>query len=102
MSATKEETMIVTDPCGNVIKPGDPDYPGAVVESLHCHVAPEPIEAPEPRPVERQRDLVRRNAILWGWSVMTAQGSPSTVGSFAAGVEAFEQYRAAHDRRKPL
>ena len=65
----------------------------------HAHIAPEPIEAPEPRPVERQRDLVRRNAIAWGWSVMTAQGSPPSVASFAAGVEAFEMYRAAHDRR---
>ena len=66
----------------------------------NAHVAPEPIEAPpEPRPVERKRDLVRQRAIAWGWSVMTAQGSPPSVASFAAGVEAFEMYRAAHDRR---
>lgn len=70
-----------------------------MTEDTHAHIAPEPIEAPEPRPVERQRDLVRRNAIAWGWSVMTAQGSPPSVASFAAGVEAFEMYRSAHDRR---
>jgi hypothetical protein len=70
------------------------------MSDTHSHVAPEPIEAPEPRPVERQRDLVRRNAVNWGWSVMTALGSPPSVGAFAAGVEAFEAYRAAHDRRR--
>lgn len=66
-----------------------------------CHVVPGPIEAPEPRAVRqlRQRDLVRQRAIAWGWSVMTAQGSPPSVASFAAGVEAFELYLAAHDRR---
>jgi hypothetical protein len=70
-----------------------------MTEETNAHVAPEPLEEPEPRPVERQRDLVRRNAIAWGWSVMTAQGSPPSVASFAAGVEAFELYRSAHDRR---
>jgi len=87
--------------------PAEPRHPLAVhldklraaAADTHAHIAPEPIEAPEPRPVERQRDLVRRNAIAWGWSVMTAQGSPPSVASFAAGVEAFEMYRAGHDRR---
>ena len=73
----------------------------AMAESdcINAHIAPEPIEAPEPRPVERQRDLVRQHAIGWGWSVMMAQGSPPSVPSFAAGVEAFEMYVQAHDRR---
>jgi len=68
----------------------------------NCHVAPEPIEAPEPRPAERQRDLVRRNAIAWGWRVMVAdpQAGPSSLPAFRAGVEAVEAYLAAHDRRK--
>ena len=67
----------------------------------NAHVAPEPIEAPEPRPVERQRDLVRRNAIAWGWRVMTADPAAGTCSlpAFRAGVEAVEAYLAAHDRR---
>ena len=67
----------------------------------NAHVAPEPIEAPEPRPVERQRDLVRQRAVAWGWRVMTADpaGGTCSLPAFRAGVEAVEAYLAAHDRR---
>jgi len=68
----------------------------------NAHVAPEPIEAPpEPRPVERKRDLVRQRALAWGWRVMVAdpQAGPSSLPAFRAGVEAVEAYLAAHDRR---
>ena len=66
----------------------------------NAHIAPETIEAPEPRPVERQRDLVRQHALAWGWRVMTADGEAlSSLASFKAGVSAYEAYLAAHDRR---
>ena len=67
----------------------------------NAHVAPEPIEAPpEPRPVERKRDLVRQRALAWGWRVSKADGDAvGSLASFEAGVEAFEAYRSAHDRR---
>lgn len=65
-----------------------------------AHVAPEPVEAPEVRQL-RQRDLVRERAIAWGWRVMVADPmpGPSSLPAFRAGVEAFEAYRAEHDRR---
>ena len=68
----------------------------------NAHVAPEPIEAPpEPRPVERKRDLVRQRALAWGWRVMVADPAfgPSSLPAFRAGVEAFEAYRREHDQR---
>ena len=73
----------------------------AASDCVNAHIAPEPIEAPEPRPAERQRDLVRQRALAWGWRVMVADpsGGPSSLPAFRAGVEAFEAYRAEHDRR---
>ena len=60
------------------------------MSDLNSHVAPEPIEAPEPQPV-RQRDLVRSRALQAGWRVMTAEGPMlSSYASFIAGVEAYE------------
>jgi len=69
-------------------------------DCVNAHVAPEPIEAPEPRPVERQRDLVRQRALAWGWRVMTADGEAlSSLASFKVGVSAYEEYLKCHDRR---
>jgi hypothetical protein len=71
-----------------------------MTEQINAHIAPEPIEAPEPRPVEWQRDLVRQHALAWGWRVMTAEGPAlSSMASFRAGVEAYEAYLECHDRR---
>jgi hypothetical protein len=66
---------------------------------LGAHVRPEPIEAPEPQPV-RQRDLVRHRALTHGYNVLCAE-QPAVISyaSFRAGVEAYELYRAVHDRR---
>ena len=63
----------------------------------NAHVAPEPIEAPEPLEVRQ----LRQRAIAWGWRVMVADpsGGPSSLPAFRAGVEAFEAYRTEHDRR---
>ena len=70
-----------------------------MTSETNSHVSPEPIEAPEPRPV-RQRDLVRGRALLHGWNVLCAEGPElSSFSSFKAGVQAFEDYMACHDRR---
>ena len=70
------------------------------MSDLNSHVAPEPIEAPEPQPV-RTRDLVRGRALLHGWNVMTAEGPElSSFSSFKAGVEAYDLYMKVHDRRQ--
>lgn len=63
---------------------------------LGAHVKPEPIEAPEPRPVTG-RDLVRSRALQAGWRALCAEG-PALVSyaSWVAGVEAFEEYLASH------
>lgn len=69
----------------------------------HCHIAPEPIEAPEPQPVERPVrtvDKVRRDALIKGWNAMTGEGPGlSSFSSFKAGVEAFEEHMRNWDRR---
>ena len=66
--------------------------PGAV----HSHIKPEPIEAPEPKPVTG-RDLVRSRALQAGWRALCAEG-PALVSyaSWVAGVEAFEAYLREH------
>ena len=70
-----------------------------MTSDLHVHVAPEPREAAEPQPV-RTRDLVRDKALRWGYAVMTGEGPAlATFPSFKAAVEAYELYRAVHDRR---
>jgi len=71
------------------------------MSDTHSHIAPEPIEAPEPQREQRRRDLVRQRAIAWGWRVMVADPAfgPSSLPAFRAGVEAVEAYLAAHDRR---
>lgn len=68
----------------------------------HCHIRPEPIEAPEPQPVrpERREDKVRLNALIEGWREMTGEGPGlSSFASFKAGVTVYEQYMATWNRR---
>ena len=67
----------------------------------NAHIAPEPIEAPEPQREQRKRDLVRQRALAWGWRVMTADpaGGPSSLPAFRAGVEAYERHLSRHDYR---
>jgi hypothetical protein len=72
------------------------------VSDTRCHIAPEPIEAPEPQREERQRDLVREEALRLG--CIAAHINPETwcahtVTSFRAGVEAYEAHLSRHDYR---
>jgi len=69
------------------------------MSDTRCRIAPEPIEAPEPRQL-RGLDLVRDHALRHGYNVLTTEG-PALI-SFAAwkaGVEAYELYRSVRDRR---
>jgi predicted nuclease with RNAse H fold len=63
-----------------------------------CHVAPEPIEAPEPQREERRRDLVREEALRPGTKAMLRRGMPLSE-AFRSGVEAYEAHLARHDYR---
>ena len=69
----------------------------------HCHIVPQPIEAPEPRPVERpqrQLDKVRRDALHKGYAALSGEGPAlSSFSSFKAGVEAFEEHMRMWNRR---
>jgi len=69
----------------------------------NAHIAPEPIEAPEPQREQRRRDLVRQRAMAWGWRVMTADpaGGTCSLPAFRAGVEAVESYIRARSPRGP-
>jgi hypothetical protein len=73
----------------------------AASDCVNAHIAPEPIEAPEPRPVEQQRDLVREEALLLGCLAMAKAGGWDTphILSFREGVEAYEQHLSRHDYR---
>jgi len=72
-----------------------------MTSECRSHVAPEPIEAPEPQPV-RRRDLVRAEALRLGWRALCAEGEAlSTFTAFLAGVEAYEEHLRRHDYRRP-
>jgi len=73
-----------------------------------CHVVPEPVEAPQPRPVEppptlpvRNRDLVRCRALLYGYNAAQEKDPKGTLDfeAFAAGVEVALEYLRLWDRR---
>ena len=73
-----------------------------------CHVVPEPVEAPQPRPVEppptlpvRNRDLVKGRALLYGYNAAQAKDPKGTLDfeAFAAGVEVALDYLRQWDRR---
>ena len=70
------------------------------MSDTHAHVAPEPLEAPEPRPA-RVRDLVKARALLHGYN--TLQARERAVIPFWVWVEAYDavgDYLACHDRRR--
>ena len=64
----------------------------------NCHVAPEPIEAPEEHREQRRRDLVREEAVRLG-RLAQLQGGPDAAAAFCAGVEAYERHLSRHDYR---
>ena len=63
---------------------------------VNSHIKPEPIEAPEPRPVTGEQ-LVRSRALQAGWRALCADG-PALVSyaSWTAAVEAYEEYLQGH------
>jgi hypothetical protein len=69
-----------------------------------CHVVPEPIEAPEPQPVEvrqpRGHDSVKGRGYSIGLIAMLAHGpAPYSAADFGAGFEACLEYLKRHERR---
>jgi len=70
-----------------------------MTEDVHAHVAPEPKEAPD-APSERRRDRVREIALHMGQETASQVGDVLIdFAAFKAGVEAYELYKAVHDRR---
>ena len=53
-------------------------------EDTRCHIAPEPIEAPEPQREQRRRDLVREEAVRLG-RLAQLQGGPDGRGGLPRG-----------------
>ena len=68
------------------------------MSDTHSHVAPEPIEAPEPQREQRRRDLVREEAVRLG-RLAQLQGGPDAAVAFRAGVEAYERHLSRFDYR---
>ena len=66
--------------------------------TTNSHIAPEPIEAPEPQREQRRRDLVREEAVRLG-RLAQFQGGPDAAKAFRAGVEAYERHVSRHDYR---
>ncbi len=68
-------------------------------DAVHANVASEPQEAAGPS-AQRKRDLIRENALHLGHITASQEGGvPIRFDAFRAGVEAYELYKAVHDRR---
>lgn len=66
----------------------------------NCHVAPEPIEAPEPTPVERQNDMVFDKAARLGWTrYQVEEHGLGSFGDFKEALRLALDYIAVHDQR---
>jgi len=67
----------------------------------NCHVAPEPIEAPEEQREQRRRDLVREEAVRLGRlaQLQDERAGADKAAAFRAGVEAYERHLSRHDYR---
>ena len=65
----------------------------------NCHISPEPMEAPEPRPA-RVRDKVFDTASVLGFEAMrAAQSGPVGLDDFRAGFRLALDYVLVNDRR---
>ena len=69
------------------------------MSDLNSHVAPEPIEAPEPQPV-RRKNLVLDKAARLGWERFHVEDyGLGNFPDFKAALELAYDYLLIHDRR---